>query len=133
MVRTIFPILALLTLAAPQIAPQIALSGEYDAIKAEAGKAFFDKECHRCHSVDADKASYGPLLTGVVGRLAGSMDGYPYSPALRAAGFVWTSGAIKAWIEDNVALIPGTKMRHVGISDPTVQDFIVTYLGTMTE
>ena len=110
-----------------------AIGGEYDAIKAQAGGQLFDKECHRCHSVDADRASYGPLLTGVVGRRAGSFPGYPYSDALKQAGFVWTPGALRAWMEDNDALLPGTKMRHVGIEDPTVQDFIVTYLATLED
>lgn len=117
----------------PALFATVAFAGEYDAIKTAAGAEFFDKECHRCHSVDADKASYGPLLTGVVGRKAGTFEGYPYSDALSNAGFVWTKGAIRAWMEDNDALVPGTKMRHVGVSDPTVQDFIVTYLASISE
>jgi len=28
--------------------------------------------------------------------------------------------------------MPGTKMRHVGIPDPTVQDFILAYLESIT-
>ena len=100
-------------------------------IKIDAGRQFFDANCHRCHSVDADKASYGPLLEGVVGRRAGTFPGYPYSKALAAAGFVWTRGALRAWMEANDELVPGTKMRHVGITDPTVQDFIVTYLESL--
>ncbi|KQB17286.1 c-type cytochrome [Rhodobacter capsulatus] len=102
-----------------------------ERIKIDAGRQFFDANCHRCHSVEADKASYGPLLEGVVGRRAGSFPGYPYSKALQAAGFVWTKGAIRAWIEANDQLVPGTKMRHVGITDPTVQDFIVEYLASL--
>ncbi|NVK46651.1 MAG: c-type cytochrome [Rhodobacteraceae bacterium] len=117
----------------PALFATVAFAGEYDAIKTAAGAEFFDKECHRCHSVDADRASYGPLLTGVVGREAGTFEGYPYSEALQNAGFVWTKGAIRAWMEDNDALVPGTKMRHVGVSDPTVQDFIVTYLASISE
>ncbi|AVW90447.1 c-type cytochrome [Celeribacter baekdonensis] len=110
-----------------------AVAGEYDAIKTAAGAEFFDKECHRCHSVDADRASYGPLLTGVIGRKAGSFEGYPYSEALKSANFTWTAGAIRAWMEDNDGLVPGTKMRHVGVDDATVQDFIVTYLASISE
>lgn len=110
-----------------------AIADEYDAIKAQAGERLFDKECHRCHSVEADRASYGPLLNGVLGRAAGTFADYPYSDALRGAGFVWTSGALKAWMEDNDGFLPGTKMRHVGIDDPTVQDFIVTYLASLTQ
>lgn len=110
-----------------------AIADEYDATKAQAGERLFDKECHRCHSVEADRASYGPLLNSVLGRAAGTFADYPYSDALRGAGFVWTSGALKAWMEDNDGFLPGTKMRHVGIDDPTVQDFIVTYLASLTE
>ena len=124
---------ATLTLAAALIGAG-ALSAQADTfekVKIDAGRALFDSECHRCHAVDADKASYGPLLEGVVGRRAGSFEGYPYSPALKAAGFVWTPGALKAWMEANDELVPGTKMRHVGIEDPTVQDFILTYLSSL--
>ena len=67
----------------------------------------------------------------MVGRKAGSFPGYPYSDALKSAGFVWTPGALRAWMEANDQLVPGTKMRHVGIEDPTVQDFIVTYLTSL--
>ncbi|OOY03188.1 cytochrome c family protein [Thioclava sp. F28-4] len=103
----------------------------YKKVKTDAGGALFETSCMRCHSVDADKASYGPLLSGVVGRRAGTYQGYPYSEALKAAGFVWTPGALRAWMEDNDKFVPGTKMRHVGIEDPTVQDFIVTYLTSL--
>ncbi|WP_138422747.1 c-type cytochrome [Maritimibacter alexandrii] len=122
-----------LTLALVACLSTPAIADEYDAIKAQAGERLFDKECHRCHSVEADRASYGPLLNGVLNRAAGTFADYPYSDALRGAGFVWTSGALKAWMEDNDGFLPGTKMRHVGIDDPTVQDFIVTYLASLTE
>lgn len=103
----------------------------YEKVKIDAGHELFETTCQRCHSVDADRASYGPLLNGVVGRQAGTKEGYPYSDALKSAHFVWTPGALRAWIEDNDAFVPGTKMRHVGIADPTVQDFIVTYLNAL--
>ena len=120
-------------LAAAFVAPvgSMARADAVDRIKIDAGRQFFDATCHRCHSIDADKKSYGPLLEGVVGRRAGTFPGYPYSKALAAAGFVWTKGAIRAWMEANDELVPGTKMRHVGVTDPTVQDFIVTYLESL--
>ncbi len=104
---------------------------DFAQIKIDAGAAFFAQECRRCHSTDADKSSYGPLLDGVVGRRAGTFQGYPYSKALADAGFVWTEGALRAWMEDNDAFVPGTKMRHVGLTDPTAQDFILAYLGSL--
>jgi cytochrome c len=104
----------------------------FDHIKINAGQALFEAECRRCHAVDPSDPSYGPLLEGVIGRRAGTFDGYEYSEALKNAGFVWTPGALRAWMEDNDGLVPGTKMRHVGIDDPTVQDFILTYLASIS-
>lgn len=107
-------------------------ASSFDHIKVEAGKALFEAECRRCHATDSSDASYGPLLEGVVGRKAGTFAGYPYSEALKGAGFVWTPGALRAWMEDNDGLVPGTKMRHVGIEDATVQDFILAYLQSVS-
>jgi cytochrome c len=117
-----------LPVAAPVVAEE---KQEFEQIKVDAGAAFFAQECRRCHATDADKSSYGPLLEGVVGRKAGTFEGYPYSKALESAGFVWTPGALRAWMEDNDGFLPGTKMRHVGLEDPTVQDFILAYLQSL--
>jgi cytochrome c len=119
--------LALMLTAAP------ALADTFAEVKVSAGKALFDTECRRCHAVDASDPSYGPLLTGIVGRQAASFEGYEYSEALAGSGIVWTPAALRAWMEDNDGFMPGTKMRHVGIEDPTVQTFILAYLGTLTE
>lgn len=108
--------------------PALAESSAVAGIKLAAGQQFFDAECHRCHAIDTTDKSYGPPLEGVIGRQAGSVAGYPYSDALKSAGFVWTEPALKAWMEDNQGLIPGTKMRHVGITDPVEQEFILTWL-----
>ena len=118
-----------LSLALPALAedPKI-----FNDIKIKAGEDLFNAECRRCHSVDADRTSYGPLLDGVIGRAAGSVEGYPYSVALQNAAFVWTAPALKAWIADNQGFVPGTKMRHVGITDPVVQDFILSYLASVS-
>ena len=63
---------------------------------------------------------------------AGSVEGYDYSEALANSGILWTPAALRAWMEDNSGLMPGTKMRHVGIEDRTVQDFILAYLTSIT-
>lgn len=103
-------------------------SPAYERIKREAGEKLFAADCRRCHSTDADHESYGPLLEGIVGRKAGTVEGYEYSEALASAGIIWTEPALIAWMKDNKGLIPGTKMRHVGITDPVEAEFILTYL-----
>ncbi|MBJ6370441.1 c-type cytochrome [Sedimentitalea arenosa] len=104
----------------------------FEKIKVDAGAQLFAAECRRCHATDADHESYGPPLENVIGRAAGSYPDYEYSIALEASGIVWTPAALRAWMEDNDGFMPGTKMRHVGIEDRTVQDFILAYLDSIT-
>lgn len=104
----------------------------YEKVKVEAGEKLYVAECRRCHAPDADHESYGPTLDNVVGRTAGSYPDYEYSEALSNSGIVWTPAALRAWMEDNTGFMPGTKMRHVGIEDRTVQDFIIAYLSSIS-
>ena len=113
-------------------APALASDATFEAIKIGAGAQLFASECRRCHATDSDHESYGPPLENIVGRAAGSYPDYDYSVALEASGIVWTPAALRAWMEDNAGFMPGTKMRHVGITDSTVQDFILTYLVSIT-
>lgn len=124
-------ILAFGAFAGPAMATEPA-ENVFNQIKVDAGHALFDAECRRCHATDSKDPSYGPPLENVVGRAAGSVADYPYSIALEASGIVWTPAALRAWIEDNDGFMPGTKMRHVGITDRTVQDFILAYLGSVS-
>ena len=121
-----------LAASAVLVAPAYAQS-TFDRVKVEAGETLFLSECRRCHAPGATDPSYGPQLDGVVGRRAGTVDGYAYSEALAGSGIVWTPAALRAWMEDNDGFMPGTKMRHVGIEDRTVQDFILAYLSSISD
>ena len=73
-----------------------------------AGEKVF-KKCSACHKVgDNAKNAVGPVLNGVVGRPAGSFEGYKYGTGLIAAnenGLVWTEDLIFGWIGDPRAWI----------------------------
>lgn len=118
--------------ALPLAQPAAASDTTYNQIKVDAGEKLFQAECRRCHAVDANHESYGPPLDDIIGRAAGSYPDYDYSITLEASGIVWTQAALRAWMEDNDGFMPGTKMRHVGIEDRTVQDFILAYLTVLT-
>ncbi len=125
-------ILALGALCGMLALPAAAAEETYAAVKVTAGKSLYDSECRRCHAPDTTHESYGPPLENIVGRAAGSYPDYDYSDALGTSGIVWTPPALRAWMEDNDGFMPGTKMRHVGIQDRTVQDFILAYLVSIT-
>jgi len=61
----------------------------------------------------------------------GRVAGYDRPKALADSGIVWKRAALRAWMAGNTGFMPGTKMRHVGISDPTVQDVIRAHLDTL--
>ena len=125
----------LMLLASASLATLAALPAHADAfaeVKVLAGKTLYDGECRRCHATDSTDPSYGPPLENVLYRAAGMVEDYDYSTALSASGIVWTPAALRAWMEDNDGFMPGTKMRHVGIEDRTVQDFILAYLASIS-
>ncbi len=103
-----------------------------DKARTAAGQIMFERNCRICHAPTAETVSYGPTLTGVVGRKAGSIEGYDYSDAMKASGIVWTAEALRAWMADNTHFMPGTKMRHVGVTDVAEQDFIIAYLKSIS-
>ena len=100
--------------------------GEQAIIKA--GEIMFQYRCRSCHSDDMSHPSYGPPLKNVFGRKAGSVPGFNYSQALIGSGIIWNEEKLRAWIADNKSVMPGTRMRHVGIMDKAEQDFLLGYL-----
>jgi cytochrome c len=52
----------------------------------------------------------GPRHRGVVGRAAGSVPGYAYSPGLKNSHIVWDRDRLDQWLTNPQALVPGAKM-----------------------
>jgi cytochrome c len=89
------------------------------------GKAVY-QVCMSCHSLDEDDV--GPRHRGVVGRVAGTVPGYAYSPALRSSGLTWDARNLDRWLANPQALVPGTKMFF---ALPNAQDRadVIAYLA----
>jgi cytochrome c len=80
-----------------------------------AGETSFRK-CAPCHSIGPDATNkVGPVLNGLNGRPAGSVDGFNYSDANKASGITWGEAVFKEYIKDPRAKVPGTKMVFAGI------------------
>jgi cytochrome c len=80
-----------------------------------AGETSFRK-CAPCHSIGPDASNkVGPLLNGLNGRQAGSVDGFNYSDANKASGITWGEAVFKEYIKDPRTKVPGTKMVFAGI------------------
>ena len=76
------------------------------------GKELFEKRCGGCHALDRDKE--GPRLRGVYGRVAGSVDSFQYSDAVKKSKITWTDDTLDQWLTDTEKLVPGNEMTfHV--------------------
>ena len=95
---------------------------------AAAGARDFAANCSACHGVN--EARIGPPLAGVVGRTAGSVPHYPYSAALKAAGFTWTPAELDAWLSGPRILVPGAEMP-MRVTDEQTRRDLVAYLKTL--
>ena len=104
--------------------------------KAEDGAEVF-KKCRACHDVGPGaKNKVGPLLNDIVGRQAGSIEGFNYSDANKAAGakgLVWTDEVLFKYLENPLTFMQGTKMAFAGLKDEQDRSDVIAYLKTFTK
>jgi cytochrome c len=97
----------------------------------ESGADVF-KKCRACHDVGpAAKNKVGPLLNGIVGRKAGTIDGYAYSEANKkagASGLMWSEDVLSKYLESPLSFMPGTKMAFAGLKDAQDRKDLIAYL-----
>ncbi len=96
----------------------------------EAGKQVF-KKCHACHNVgESAKNAVGPVLNGIVGRKAGTYEGYNYSEANKSSGITWDAATLDVYLKDPKAKVPGTKMAFPGLPSDKDRSNVIAYLST---
>lgn len=76
------------------------------------------RACRACHSLTQGAPnSVGPNLFGVIGRRAGSVQGFKYSEAMKRADIIWTSKRIRLFIKDPQKMVRGTRMSYALTDD----------------
>ena len=93
----------------------------------EAGAKVF-KKCKACHYVDKEKNKTGPHLVNIIGRAAGSLEGYKYSKAMKASGIVWDETTLTDYLRAPKKYIKGTKMAFAGLRKDADIANIIAYL-----
>ena len=89
------------------------------------GEALYER-CFACHSLETDRA--GPRHCGLLGRRAGSVPGFDYSPAMRASGIVWSAATLDRFLAAPTAVVPGTSMGYAGIASAQERADLIAYL-----
>lgn len=99
---------------------------------ADNGQATF-KKCTACHTPEKGGANrVGPNLFGVIGRKAGSKEGFAYSDGMKAKG-EWSFEQLAAFINNPKGWLPSTKMVFAGISDPAELADLLAYIRTLSD
>ncbi len=93
------------------------------------------KKCKACHQVgEGAKNRTGPILTGIVGKPAASVEGFKYSKALLAKaeeGLVWDEAALAEFLKKPKAFVPKTKMSFAGLKKDEDLAAIIAYLKSV--
>jgi cytochrome c len=90
--------------------------------------------CFACHAIDRDRT--GPRHAGLFGRTAGSVPGFPYSPAMKKAGangLVWNDETLDKFLQNPTKFVPGTRMGYAGVKDDQERADLLAYLKQATK
>ncbi|MEM9233385.1 MAG: cytochrome c family protein [Pseudomonadota bacterium] len=113
-----------------------AVEGEVEAVQASlaaggdaaAGRRVF-LQCMACHAVDPGVNKVGPSLHGIVGREAGTVEGFNYTDANANSGIVWTKDILFEYLEDPQSYIEGTRMVFPGLKSEEDRRNVIAYLA----
>ncbi len=115
---------------APAAEPVAAVAALDPALVAEGENVF--KKCKSCHQVgEGAKNKTGPMLNGVVGAAAGSVDGFRYSKAMAGAGedgLVWNEEELAAFLAKPKDYMKKTKMSFAGLKKDSDIEAVIAYL-----
>ena len=106
----------------------VGLSSSAMAGDAALGEKVF-KKCKACHVVDKEKHKTGPHLVNVIGRTAGTAEGYKkYSKAMKNSGIVWDDETLNGYLEKPKKYLKGTRMAFAGLKKEKDRANVIAYL-----
>jgi len=94
---------------------------------AAAGERAF-MQCRTCHVMDPGVNRMGPSLAGIIGRKAGSVDGFNYSPAMAESEITWTPEKLYQFLENPRRVVPGNRMAFAGVRNDQERANLIAYL-----
>ncbi len=115
------------TAAAVKSQTTIAVAGN-----AKAGKKLY-RQCKACHQSKKEVNSVGPHLVNIIGRPAGTIDGFAYSDAIKNSGIIWTVSSLQSFLENPQAAVPGNSMPFGGISNTEDIQNLIAYLESISK
>jgi cytochrome c len=93
------------------------------------GQRLFQQRCGACHQITTPRNGVGPNLQGVVGRAAGSVQEFNYSPALRDSGITSNAETLETFLTNPTAMVRSTRMAQ-RFNDADERRVIIEFLST---
>jgi cytochrome c len=86
-------------------------------------------QCKACHDLNpALPHKVGPNLNGVIGRKAGTVEGYQFSEPMRSSGLTWDLATLDAFLRQPGSVVPGSGMAFAGIAADADRASLLRYL-----
>lgn len=86
-------------------------------------------QCKACHDLNpALPHKVGPNLNGVIGRQAGTVEGFRFSEPMRSSGLTWDLATLDAFLRQPGAVVPGSGMAFAGIANDADRASLLRYL-----
>ena len=92
----------------------------------DAGAEIYTR-CLACHALAYDRT--GPRHCGLLGRRAGSVKQFDYSPAMKQSNIVWTASTLDRFLANPLKAVPGTTMGYAGVGDAKERADLIAYLA----
>lgn len=82
--------------------------------------------CQACHAPAYDRV--GPRHCGLLGRRAGSVPGFAYSPAMKGSTITWDEKTLDRFLAAPMKAVPGTTMTYDGVADRQERADLIAFL-----
>lgn len=105
-----------------------------NAATAEQGEMIFMRKCSSCH--DHEKSGghgKGPHLWNLIGRKAGSVEGFYFSDAMKKSGHSWNIANLNYYLTNTEQAVPGRTMEFRGIRRDKVRARLIAFLMTLND
>ena len=104
------------------------LPAPYKSADYDNGKRIY-RLCVACHLLTKDGGHrVGPNLHGIIGRKAGSSEGFRFSRVVMESEIVWTPEKIDEWLANPRSFLPGNRMSFSGVRKPEDRRDVIAYI-----